>query len=171
MCLPPLHPQRTAVNGMPPQERQASNWRGGRGAAITSLASLIRRPCIGRGGGRGGDPAGAHRTQRLASGSVRQVDLVHAQREGIKARDLWAREGTPILSTGIGSESVFEGRPAAGLIDAVQLFDRRPPTAADRFLDVASIVLSAQDSASLRQRGRPCQPHRRRLESEPWAVH
>ena len=38
-----------------------------------------------------------HRVQRPASRSVRQAGLVHAQREGNKVRDPWARERAAVL--------------------------------------------------------------------------
>jgi hypothetical protein len=73
-----------------------SDWRGGRAAASASLSSCLQRP----GNGYGGCPgwrSGRRRTersaaQRPASQSVRQAGLVHAQREGNRARDPRARE-------------------------------------------------------------------------------
>ena len=51
-----------------------------------------------------------HRAQRPASRSVRQAGLVHAQREGIRARDPRAREGPPRVSAGSAGPTVLRGR-------------------------------------------------------------
>jgi hypothetical protein len=67
-----------------------SDWRGGRAAARTSLNPVFSGPATGMAGDRGGDlagaaPSGAQRSD-CASRPVRQAGLVHAQREGIRAR-------------------------------------------------------------------------------------
>ncbi len=69
-----------------------SDWRGGRAAARTSRVSVFCGPASGMAVTGVAIWPAPHRAQRPASRPVRQAGPVHAQREGIRARDPRARE-------------------------------------------------------------------------------
>jgi len=71
---------------VPPREPQASDWRGGRAAASTSMHSVFSGPAPGLAGDRGGDlagaaPSGAKRSDLQAGQFANRASLTRSVRE------------------------------------------------------------------------------------------
>jgi len=71
---------------VPPREPQASDWRGGRAAASTSLHPVFSGPAPGLAGDRGGDlagaaPSGAQRSDLQAGQFAKRASFTRSVKE------------------------------------------------------------------------------------------
>ena len=105
------------ANGVPPSCPPGSDWRGGRAGPTTPRLQAFSGPAPGMARGRGDDLAGAQHIKRSAVCAApvsSSAGLVHAQREGIRARAPRPREG-PLTpgppATPARSNCARDGRP------------------------------------------------------------